>query len=120
MDLREYYEGLARKSKSGTDVPRRILKSAGLFQKHLKARTRLLDIGCGKGNITAFLRQSLGIVEVYGIDIAAANVESARTRGVTACRTDCNQEDLPFEDGYFDAIFTGENVGGSQTPRVKS
>jgi methionine biosynthesis protein MetW len=110
MDLREYYEGLARKSESGTDVPGRVLKAAGLFRKHLKARARLLDIGCGKGNITAYLRQSLGIEEVYGIDIAAANVESARTRGVTACRTDCNQDDLPFKDGYFDAVFAGEVI----------
>lgn len=110
MNLRDYYEGLAGKSESGAAPPPRILKAAALFQAHLVTRARLLDIGCGSGVFTAFLRQSLGIGEVYGIDIADKNVESAQALGVAACRIDCNQDDLPFEDEYFDAVFAGEVI----------
>jgi SAM-dependent methyltransferase len=110
MNLREYYEGLSGQSESGGDIPPRILKAAGLFRKYLKSRARLLDIGCGPGSITAFLRQSLGIGEVYGIDISGPNVASAQALGVAAYRIDCNQDGLTFKDKYFDAVFAGEVI----------
>ncbi len=110
MNLRNYYEGLAGQPQSEARMPPRVLKAAGLFQRHLKTRARLLDIGCGSGTITAFLGQSLGIREVYGIDIAGPNVESALAQGVKACRIDCNQEELPFKEKYFDAVFAGEVI----------
>jgi cyclopropane fatty-acyl-phospholipid synthase-like methyltransferase len=70
---------------------------------------RLLDVGCGRGEILRHCMQ-LGI-EAYGIDYAAAAtamtrevITSQREAGVKAgvCRSDAKK--LPFPTGYFDRV----------------
>lgn len=64
---------------------------------------RALDVGCGPGALTARLVQRLGVDGVVALDPSAPFVEAARTRfpGLDVRRG--SAEDLPFEDGTFDA-----------------
>ena len=71
---------------------------------------RILDVGCGDGNFTMLLKEACKAREVYGIEISEKGVESARNNGVKAFQLDIDEEDFPFEDGYFDAIFAGEVI----------
>ncbi len=71
---------------------------------------RILDVGCGDGNFSLLLKQACGANEVYGIDIAEKGVESARRKGVKALQVDLDEQNLPFEDEYFDAVFAGEVI----------
>lgn len=71
---------------------------------------RLLDIGCGDGDITLLLKENSGAREVFGIDIAPEAVAAAQGKGIKAYKLDIDEEQLPFEEGYFDLIYCGELI----------
>jgi len=71
---------------------------------------RVLDLGCGDGNFSALLRDACCASEIYGIDASEKGVELARARGVDALCLDIDHADLPFEEGFFDAVFVGETI----------
>lgn len=62
---------------------------------------RILDLGCGDGQLTAKIASSGA--EVAGVDASPAMVESARRRGIDARLG--NAESLPFH-AEFDAVFS--------------
>ena len=94
----------------GRFVHERHRKAAALFRRHLPSQRRLLDIGCGTGVPATYMKSALGFAEIYGVDIDKAAIEAAKSRGIKAFRCNLDQEDLPFEQGYFDAIFAGEII----------
>lgn len=61
---------------------------------------RVLDAGCGSGDIAALLTAP----EVIGVDLSEAAVEATRARGLEAVRADI--QELPFEDASFDAVMS--------------
>lgn len=63
---------------------------------------RILDLGCGDGQLTARLMTAGAQVE--GVDASPAMVAAARSRGVTA--REGNAEALPYPDRAFDAVFS--------------
>lgn len=62
---------------------------------------RILDLGCGDGQLTA--RIDAAGADVVGVDASVAMVEAARDRGIDA--RVCNAEALPFH-AEFDAVFS--------------
>jgi SAM-dependent methyltransferase len=60
---------------------------------------RVLEVGCGEGELAQRLVSELG-VELVAIDQSARMVELARGRGVDARVGDV--QELPFDDGSFD------------------
>ena len=68
---------------------------------------RILDIGCGDGKFTVLIGKAWKAKEVYGVDISEKGVEMARKKGIKAFRVDVDEESLPFENNYFDAIYAG-------------
>jgi ubiquinone/menaquinone biosynthesis C-methylase UbiE len=64
----------------------------------------LLDVGCGYGGIAASLKDTLGIEQVYGVDIDEDVLGEARGKGVDAVQADVSSEPLPFDDGAFDVL----------------
>jgi len=65
---------------------------------------RILDVGCGDGNFSVLLKEACKAKEVYGIEISEKGAEIARKNGVKCYQLDIDEEDLPFEDNYFDAV----------------
>ncbi|MFD2028750.1 class I SAM-dependent methyltransferase [Promicromonospora aerolata] len=64
--------------------------------------TRVLDVGCGTGELLEHL-QELG-ARPSGVDPASRMVELARARAVGAEVRPGDFEQLPFDDGAFDAL----------------
>jgi|SRR5579863_5861869 len=63
---------------------------------------RILDLGCGDGQLTQRIAESgAGVV---GIDSSLAMVTAARARGVKADQGAA--EKLPYPDGIFEAVFS--------------
>lgn len=83
-------------------LPRRLLRHLFLPQ-HLGMGGRLLDVGCGTGELTRFL--DLLSVETVGIDASPAMIHAAR---LAAPHIDyfCADPDqaLPVEDHYFEFV----------------
>lgn len=63
---------------------------------------RILDLGCGDGQLTERLAAAGALVR--GVDASAQMVAAARARGVDA--EEGNAEALPHADAEFDAVFS--------------
>jgi ubiquinone/menaquinone biosynthesis C-methylase UbiE len=70
----------------------------------LGAATRLLDVGCGTGSLIAAAVERLG-VKAWGVDASEPMLAKARERGVRgAAFKRAQADDLPFRQGWFDAV----------------
>lgn len=83
----------------------------------LPARSRVLDVGCGRGRVAGFLARSLGW-EVTGIDVAAVPLADARpaAEGGTVCRflhgnVYDHRFSAPFEGAYGTGSFCHFEAG---------
>jgi SAM-dependent methyltransferase len=66
------------------------------------AGERILDLGCGDGQLTQ--RIAASGADVVGVDASAEMVAAARSRGITA--DEARAEALPYADRSFDAVFS--------------
>lgn len=67
-----------------------------------QAGERILDLGCGDGQLTQRIVASGA--EVVGVDASAEMVAAARSRGIAA--DEASAEALPYGDDSFDAVFS--------------
>ena len=67
-----------------------------------QAGERILDLGCGDGQLTQ--RIAAAGASVTGIDASPAMVAAARSRGIAV--EEASAESLPFADRSFDAVFS--------------
>jgi len=63
---------------------------------------KLLDVGCGNGTLGYFAKSKYK--EVYGIDISEIALKLSKERGLIVTKVNLNDENIPFEDGYFDFV----------------
>ena len=63
---------------------------------------RLLDLGCGDGQLTA--RIAATGADARGVDASPAMVAAARARGIAT--DEAGAENLPYNDASFDAVFS--------------
>jgi methionine biosynthesis protein MetW len=64
---------------------------------------RVLDLGCGTGELLAHLQQHKGCTG-YGIEIADANVHACVQRGVSVIQLNLEEGLALFEDHSFDVV----------------
>jgi ubiquinone/menaquinone biosynthesis C-methylase UbiE len=67
---------------------------------------RTLDVACGTGFVTRFLRG-----EVVGLDQSDAMLDVAREQAPNAEYVHADGLELPFEDGSFERVFTSHFYG---------
>jgi methionine biosynthesis protein MetW len=65
---------------------------------------RLLDVGCGKGDLITAALAGGRCRDAVGIDIGEPAVAIARKRGLDARVHDLNESALPFQDQSFDCV----------------
>ena len=65
--------------------------------------SRVLDLGCGNGELLAWLQQKKGC-SGYGIEIADANVLSCVQRGVNVIQLNLEEGLALFDDHSFDVV----------------
>ena len=68
---------------------------------------RVLSIGCGEGLLGEMLK-SLGVKEVYGVEVKEAVADRARGRLEKVIVGDIEEIELPFRNGFFDFIIYGD------------
>lgn len=114
MNFKEYYEKywekrIKTRSRSLPPIrriiPRFLIKYSqyGTILNQVPANSKLLDIGCGEGNVSALflIRKNC---QVTGIDISEEALRLAKKRGINTKRWDLNEVPLPFRDKSFEAI----------------
>lgn len=81
---------------------------AAYFLPHLEPGMRLLDFGCGPGNISMGLAEAVKPGEFHGIDMEASQIDMARAASTAEGHENAvfhvgDVKKLPFDDNFFDA-----------------
>lgn len=69
----------------------------------VRSGQRALDVGCGPGALTEVLVERLGADAVVGVEPSPPFLAAARTRLPDVELHEASAEDLPFDEGSFDA-----------------
>jgi ubiquinone/menaquinone biosynthesis C-methylase UbiE len=83
---------------------------------NLAGARKVLDVGCGPGQVTVYAAEQLPGTEVWGVDLAPTMIELARGhagRSPAASRLHFEVADvarLPFPDGTFDRVMSSGSI----------
>jgi ubiquinone/menaquinone biosynthesis C-methylase UbiE len=66
--------------------------------------SRILDNGCGRGDFQQAFKRNKHVMESWGVDIS--DVACKQDADYCISGIDLERDRLPFEDNYFDAVFT--------------
>ena len=75
-----------------------------IIASFVEEKSRVLDLGCGKGNLLEFLKLNKQ-VEGYGIEIDEDKVIAGIERGLPILRGDILEETQDYADDTFDYVF---------------
>lgn len=73
------------------------------------AGSRVLDLGCGEGELLAWLWEHKG-VEAQGVEIDPVKVQRAIARGVSAYQSDIDQGLADYPNGTFDFVILSQTL----------
>ena len=69
----------------------------------------VLDVGCGRGFLIGALRQRLGDLQAYGVELSAAGAREARANGIEVFEQDI-AAGVPLADASLDLVVFGEII----------
>jgi ubiquinone/menaquinone biosynthesis C-methylase UbiE len=96
----------------GKELAREMIRVAGV-----RPGQRALDVGCGPGALAVELSALLGPANVAAIDPSQRFVDACRERAPGADVRVAIAEELPFDDGEFDAVLAQLVVDGMKDTR---
>ena len=80
-----------------------------MFIRYLTPSMKLLDVGCGPGNITLGFAEILSQGHVYGVDIEPSQIELSNQKKPAGCNnctfSVASIKFLPYGDNVFDALW---------------
>ena len=74
------------------------------LKEYLKKEDRVLDIGCGGGSLTKFIKKTFPQVEVWGCDQDEKSIDRSKKNNQGVKFLAANILNLPFKDKQFKAI----------------
>ncbi len=104
---RDYWDGERQFGYGGYsyDGRWRVVAEAMVAHYDLKPGDRILDVGCGKAFLLYEFTQVVPGIAVVGIDISQYGVENAKVEVRNNLKISSATK-LPFEDGYFDYVYS--------------
>lgn len=112
-EIRVGYEALPHRGSLGPEFIRRVLELAGIL-----TGLRILDVGCGKGELLEEITARCAECDLFGVDFSTTRLREASHRvglRVTLVEADI-QKALPFPQAFFDRIFCTETLEHLKAP----
>jgi len=81
----------------------------------VEAGSRVLDLGCGEGELLAWLVQNKNVV-ARGVEISALKVRKAIARGVSAYQGDLDEGLADYPDRAFDYVILSQTLQETRAP----
>lgn len=86
-----------------------------IIARHVARGARVLDVGCGDGQLMAALRDEAG-VDARGLEIDPANVASAVARGLAVVQGDADVDLAGYPDKGFDYAILSQTLQTARAP----
>src|SRR5690349_25031519 len=77
--------------------------------------SKVLDLGCGEGELLAWLAENKG-VDARGVEISAAKAQRAIARGVSAYQGDIDEVLADYPDRAFDYVILSQTLQETRHP----
>lgn len=75
----------------------------------IKPRSRVLDLGCGKGELLSYLQENHQVTG-YGIEIEQQNIVASIDNNINVIQADIEQGLIGFEDNSFDYVIMTQTI----------
>jgi methionine biosynthesis protein MetW len=82
----------------------------------IEPRSKVLDLGCGEGELLAWLVENKSVV-ARGVEIEPARVRKAIARGLSAYQGDINEGLADYPDDAFDYVILSQTLQETRDPR---
>jgi methionine biosynthesis protein MetW len=86
-----------------------------IIADHVAEGSRVLDVGCGDGELMAVLRDQRH-VDARGIEIDSGNVAAAVERGLSVVQGDADRDLVNYPDGTFDYAILSQTLQTARAP----
>jgi methionine biosynthesis protein MetW len=86
-----------------------------IISKLVEPRTRVLDVGCGEGELLHWLALHKD-VDARGVEIVGSKVQRAIARGVSVYQGDIDQGLADYPDGAFDYVILSQTLQEVRRP----
>jgi len=73
-------------------------------------KAKVIDLGCGNGNFTLKVKEKIGSISVYGVDIHEPSLREASKKGIKVVKHDLNIFPYPFDSNEFDVIVSNQVI----------
>lgn len=81
----------------------------------VQPRSRVLDLGCGEGELLEWLARNKG-VDARGVELSGAKVQRAIARGVSVFQSDIDQALADYPDQAFDYVILSQTLQETYRP----
>ncbi len=88
-----------------------------IIAAHVARGARVLDVGCGDGQLMAALRDERG-VDARGLEIDPGNVADAMARGLSVMQGDADRDLADYPDASFDYAILSQTLQTAMRPHV--
>lgn len=86
-----------------------------IISELIEPRTRVLDLGCGDGELLAWLQQNKQ-VDARGVELSGSRVQKAIARGVSVYQGNIDNGLNDYPDGAFDYIILSQTLQEVREP----
>ena len=93
----------------------RLRPDLAVIARHVAPGSRVLDVGCGEGELMAVLRDEKQ-VDARGMEIDPEAVEKCVARGLSAVQGDANRDLADYPDEAFDYAILSQTLQTAQRP----
>lgn len=94
----------------------KLRQDLAIIAEWIAPQSRILDLGCGEGELLAYLRAEKG-VQGYGVEIEEDRVVAAIRRGIPVIQQDLDQGLKNFADQSVDTVVLSLTLQASTYPR---
>ncbi len=97
--------------------PSELRKDLALIADMIEPRSRVLDIGCGQGELLQHLFDAKG-VDARGIELSQAGVNLCVSQGLSVVQGDADRDLINYPEKSFDVVILSQTIQATQKPHI--